>query len=202
MGQPGRAGPSACTADVAGTLPTDPRAPYSGRSTGSFCTAPSNLSSANSTSSFQESVVRSSRRSRGYVGCGRTVLNPTARRWSAGRTQAGLLPAGVPEGLDRLEAPPEQILRDRLDHHTSKSLPLKARRDEGGHQLDRVRGDRARGEGRRPRHIGGRRVEHETRLRHHPRTRPGRRIPIRAGRRRSTPLSPALVFLPLPRPDR
>jgi len=48
---------------------------------------PSSFSSAYSTSDFQDSAVRSSRRRRGYRGCGRTVLKPTDRKKSAGARQ-------------------------------------------------------------------------------------------------------------------
>src|SRR5207237_2293424 len=55
-----------------------------GRSSDSGLIEPSSFSSAYSTSDFQDSAVRSSSRSRGYRGCGRTVLKPTDRKKSAG----------------------------------------------------------------------------------------------------------------------
>ncbi|MDT4981247.1 MAG: hypothetical protein QOG07_3126 [Pseudonocardiales bacterium] len=50
-----------------------------GASTGA-CMDDNSRSSAYSTSSFQETVDFRSRRSRGVLGCGRTVLKPTANR--------------------------------------------------------------------------------------------------------------------------
>ncbi len=73
----------------------------------------------------------------------------------------GLLPAGIPEGLDRLEVPPDQILGHRLDQRPADPLPLVAGQHPRGHQLHRVRRDRTGGEGQRAGHIGGRRVEHK-----------------------------------------
>ena len=102
-----------------------------------------------------------------------------------------LLPPGIAERLDRLEAPPQQILGDRLHHHPAQPLPLVAGHDPGRHQLHGVRGDRAGGEGRGARHIRRRGVEHEARPARRPHRRPGRRIPTPAGRRRSRLPSPA-----------
>src|SRR5215468_11134918 len=55
-----------------------------GRRMASGVIEPSSFSRAYSTSDFHDSAVRSSSRTRGNRGCGRTVLNPTAVKKSTG----------------------------------------------------------------------------------------------------------------------
>ncbi len=76
---------------------------------------------------------------------------------------AELLRAAVPERLDRLEAPAQYVLGDRLHHDAAEPLALVLGNDQTGDELNGVGGDRAGGEGRRARHIGGRRIENEPR---------------------------------------
>ena len=122
-----------------------------GRSRLSGLIEPSSFSSAYSTSDFHDSAVRSSSRSRGKRGCGRTVLKPTdeeevGRREAARRSPSLVAVAElrVAERLDRLDAALGEVAGDALDEHAAQPAAGERGDHVGGHQQHRVGRDRAR----------------------------------------------------------